>query len=268
MTTGKVSIIMPVYNSENHVQAAIQSVLDQSYQNWELLVVNDGSTDNSKEILLSINDTRIKYYEQENQGVSSARNLALSKIAGDFFCFLDSDDAMPANSLTERLKLFDDPAIHFADGSVNIYDLNFNNILETRIHTYVGPPLGALCNIDSSCFFGPSWMIRRIDGRDYRFLDGLTHGEELLFYMTIAQQGAYAATKHVTYHYRSGHQSAMSDLTGLQKGYTQIYQQLVHVAGVSTDMRRSFRKKSRSIMCKSYLGKFRIFEALNCWLRM
>lgn len=90
----KISVIMPVYNCEQFLEESINSVLNQTLQEWELLCVDDGSTDNSLEILKEYQqrDKRIKVYAQENQGAGVARNLALEYAQGEYVAFLDADD--------------------------------------------------------------------------------------------------------------------------------------------------------------------------------
>lgn len=89
-----ISIIMPVFNGEKYIERAIDSILGQSYENFELLVVDDGSTDNTARIIsrMKISDKRINYIYQENKGVSSARNKGLDNAAGKYIAFLDYDD--------------------------------------------------------------------------------------------------------------------------------------------------------------------------------
>lgn len=88
------SIIMPVYNVEKYVEKSIRSILNQTYKNFELIVVNDGTKDNSMEIIRKIQkeDSRVKVYSKKNGGVSSARNYGLKRATGDYVCFVDSDD--------------------------------------------------------------------------------------------------------------------------------------------------------------------------------
>ncbi|HFL1539525.1 TPA: glycosyltransferase family 2 protein [Enterobacter asburiae] len=95
----KFSIIVPIYNVELYLEDCIQSVLHQSFQNYELICVNDGSTDSSLEILKSFNDPRIKILDQINQGQSVARNSALDIASGEYAWFVDSDDKIAENSL-------------------------------------------------------------------------------------------------------------------------------------------------------------------------
>ncbi len=93
MQPGLVSIMMPAYNAEKFIAEAIESVLTQTYQQWELLVVNDGSTDNTAAVVAGFTDPRLKLIEKENGGEASARNLALEHSQGEFIAYLDADDA-------------------------------------------------------------------------------------------------------------------------------------------------------------------------------
>jgi glycosyltransferase involved in cell wall biosynthesis len=98
---GLVSVMMPAYNAEAYIAEAIDSVLRQSYRNWELLVVNDGSTDRTADIVAGYSDRRVKLFHQPNSGEAAARNEALSHVRGEYVAFLDSDDIF----LTEHLEL-------------------------------------------------------------------------------------------------------------------------------------------------------------------
>ena len=87
-----VTIIMPSYNAQNTISKAIHSVVEQDYYHIELIVVNDGSIDNTEKIAKSIKDDRIIVINQKNKGLSGARNTGLSSAKGDFVTFVDSDD--------------------------------------------------------------------------------------------------------------------------------------------------------------------------------
>ena len=103
-----ISVIMPVYNSEKYISEAIESVCNQSYQNWELLIINDGSTDHTAKIIdeYSKKDSRIKVFHRENEGVSMARNLGLNQSCGDYVTFIDSDDVYHAERLERMVHVF------------------------------------------------------------------------------------------------------------------------------------------------------------------
>jgi len=86
------SIIIPLYNKENFISDTLKSVFSQSFSDFEIIIVNDGSTDKSEEKVLSFNDSRIQYFHTENRGVSLARNYGISKANGKIIAFLDADD--------------------------------------------------------------------------------------------------------------------------------------------------------------------------------
>ncbi|MFC4739516.1 glycosyltransferase family 2 protein [Flavobacterium ponti] len=102
-----ISIIMPVYNVEKYIAKSIQSVLNQTYQDFELLVIIDGSPDNSKQIAETFNDERITIYEKSNGGLSDARNYGLKRAKGEFVYFLDSDDWIEPTLLQDTICVFD-----------------------------------------------------------------------------------------------------------------------------------------------------------------
>lgn len=87
-----ISVIIPVFNAEEYLRETVQSVLNQTYSNFELIAVNDGSTDRSLEILQQITDDRIRIIDKENTGVSDTRNVAIKAARGEYICFLDADD--------------------------------------------------------------------------------------------------------------------------------------------------------------------------------
>ncbi|WP_308764348.1 glycosyltransferase family 2 protein [uncultured Bacteroides sp.] len=101
MQIPKVSVIIPVYNTEKYVRQAVESIRRQTLKDIEIIIVNDGSTDGSMTILeeLAAQDERIKLFSQENQGQSAARNFAIQKAKGKYFYFMDSDDFLEKDAL-------------------------------------------------------------------------------------------------------------------------------------------------------------------------
>lgn len=100
---------MPLYNNEIYIVEAIQSVINQTYKDWELIIINDASTDNSKFIVQKFleeeKDNRIVFIDlKENKGVSFARNLGMKKAKGEYISFLDSDDLWDKNFLNELYR--------------------------------------------------------------------------------------------------------------------------------------------------------------------
>ena len=103
-----VSIIIPVYNQEKYLTETLQSVINQCYSNWECVIVNDGSIDNSVSIINEylVRDTRFHFINSENKGVSHARNLALKLVKGDYIMFLDGDDVIHPEKLQQAISNF------------------------------------------------------------------------------------------------------------------------------------------------------------------
>ncbi len=107
-----ITIIMNCYNGEKYLKECIESVIDQTYHNWEIIFWDNQSTDNSKNICLSFNDKRIKYYySKTHTDLYEARNLAISKAKGDFIGFLDTDDLWNKNKLAKQIVFFKDKKV-------------------------------------------------------------------------------------------------------------------------------------------------------------
>jgi glycosyltransferase EpsJ len=105
----KVSIIIPVYNVEEYLGVCLDSIKKQSYKNIEVLLIDDGSTDNSKRICDQyLADDRFLYFYQDNAGVSSARNLGLEHASGEYVTFIDGDDFISVNHITNMVKVLTD----------------------------------------------------------------------------------------------------------------------------------------------------------------
>jgi len=102
-----VSVIMPAYNSEEYIAAAIESVLIQNYRNFELVIINDGSTDNTEAIIAGFKNDRIKYFRQENRGLAGAHNAGIKQSQGEFVIKLDSDDMMTPDFICRHLHEFE-----------------------------------------------------------------------------------------------------------------------------------------------------------------
>lgn len=102
----KISVIIPAYNTADVISRTLKSVENQTYKNYEMIIINDGSTDGTKELLDNYkkDKTNIIVYHQENQGVSAARNKGLEICTGDYICFLDSDDTYESTFLEEMLR--------------------------------------------------------------------------------------------------------------------------------------------------------------------
>lgn len=110
-----VSIIMPSYNTAKYIEKTINCVLEQTYNNWELLIVDDCSTDNSIEIIKKYVNDKIKLYiNEKNSGAAVSRNRALQEAKGRWIAFLDSDDIWETNKLEKQISFMEDNNYHFS----------------------------------------------------------------------------------------------------------------------------------------------------------
>ena len=136
-----VSIITSVYKGEKYLRECIESVLEQDYHNIELIMVDDGSPDNSGKIMdeYAANDCRMKVIHKENSGVSNSRNIALQHSKGKYVCLLDQDDVLAKDYVKffnyidiPKIKLSDVPlgvsAVHFASCLSGLHDVNPNGM--------------------------------------------------------------------------------------------------------------------------------------------
>ncbi len=99
-----ISVIIPAYNSEKTIKATIESVIKQTFSDWELIIINDGSQDSTLDIALQVKDSRIKVFSFDNAGLSASRNRGLKRAVGEFVSFLDADDIWTSDKLAIQLK--------------------------------------------------------------------------------------------------------------------------------------------------------------------
>ena len=126
---GLVSIIMPNYNSEKYIKETIESVLAQTYQNWELIIVDDCSLDNSLELAKSFRDERIKIFSMsKNGGAAIARNKAIKEAQGKWIAFLDSDDLWITEKLEKQIAYMSNNDISFSYTDYDVIDESNNFI--------------------------------------------------------------------------------------------------------------------------------------------
>ncbi|MBE0369274.1 glycosyltransferase family 2 protein [Pseudoalteromonas aurantia] len=176
-----VSVLMPCYNASGFLEKSIKSVISQSYGNIELLCVDDGSTDNTLDILnsLSSKHEQIKVFTKENGGASSARNLALKHANGDYICMVDADDALVNDAIELLLK-----AIIQADADAGLFDLYYwdGDLNENKFKQV--PIKGSVTGVDAT-ELSLDWSIHGVAMyraglfSDIRYDESNLHGDEL-----------------------------------------------------------------------------------------
>ena len=195
-STPTISVIMPAYNCARFVTHAIESILAQTWQDWELIVIDDGSTDATPDILARINDRRVVVVQQENSGAAAARNTGLRIAHGDFIAFLDADDLYLPNALNDLVDfLHEHPKVDvvFSDGyfgdehgqftmrlSEHRPGLHTGDILEPLV---LSPSVisGIICTMSRRAFFKANNIF---------FDEDLVIGEDWDFWIQVAARHA------------------------------------------------------------------------------
>lgn len=216
-----VSIIIPIYNTEKYIYECLNSLINQSYSHIEIIVVDDGSTDNSLCLLkeLSDKDNRLKVFSQPNQGVSAARNLALSKATGTYVMFVDADDWIDPHTIEKCLQAIGDADVCFFAYVREFSNRSLPKLLfpQTRHFTkeackqlqrrMIGPIGQELANPGMLDSLGTIWgkLYRRdiLDGTSFIDLKIIGTAEDSLFNCNVfrkVQKAVYI--NKAFYHYR------------------------------------------------------------------
>ncbi len=217
-----VTIIIPVYNVEKYLNKCIESILDQSYKNLEIILVDDGSTDNSGKILdeYAKKDSRIAVIHKKNGGVSSARNVGLDNASGDYICFCDADDYLMNDYVEYLLNM---ALTNNVDISLtkNMFS-NFDNkqVEKDNIEQYTGErtaidilsyniPIGVYCKMFRKEF---------LDKNNIRFMPEIFIGEGFNFNVDSFQRASKVAIGYrKVYYYRRDNETSATTKFSLEK---------------------------------------------------
>ena len=194
MEQAKVSIIIPVYNGEKYINECLNSVLNETYENIEIVIVNDGSTDNTSDILNEYQENRIKIINQRNQGVSAARNNGIKNSTGEYITFLDIDDIIIPNyieDLVHTLLEYELDIVKTSYGNftnkkdiekVSYYSDSYREIKKEEINNlFIATP-----KFNSSCM--QLIDTKLIKDNNIYFNEELGFGEDFLFTFTLFQK--------------------------------------------------------------------------------
>lgn len=144
---GLVSIIIPLYQSEAFILETLQTVFDQTYEDYEIIIIDDGSPDDSAEIVRRIGDPRIRIFQRENRGPCRSRNFGIGQGRGEFIAFLDHDDHWLPDKLAKHVAhLNDNPEVGYSFGPSQFMDLDGN-----RLNLFQVPKLGNITPRDVIC---------------------------------------------------------------------------------------------------------------------
>lgn len=219
----KVSVIIPTYNSGQYIRQAIDSVLAQTYQDFEIIVVDDGSTDNTADLLNPYQD-RIRYIYQENKRLSGARNTGIRIAQGEYLAFLDADDIFLPHKLETQVKFFlQNPQIGLVSGGWVYMDSNSNILREARPWDHT-PRLDRQSLLYICPFLPNSVLLRRrwvdlVDGFD----ESLQHVEDWDLWLRLVSAGCLMAwQREVVCHYRLHQMSQSRDGVGVKRGFLDV----------------------------------------------
>lgn len=213
-----ISIIMPANNAEKYLSTSIESVLNQTYKEFELIIVENGSTDNSKQIIedYSLKDKRIKFITTLKKGVSNARNLALEVAKGKFITFIDADDYMEPENLERMINKIDEYGVDIC--IAGYIEESKNNFKEVKLKWSEGtvlnnkqikkdliPKMIAAKN-DEQLIMGAVWRLlikkKILDRNSIKFNEKLNLAEDLLFCIeSFASASNLVITNKCCYHY-------------------------------------------------------------------
>lgn len=201
----KISVIVPVYNTEKYLHRCIDSILAQTFTDFELLLIDDGSKDNSGKICdeYAVKDSRVRVFHKENGGVSSARNLGLDNALGEWVTFVDSDDWIEKNALVALINKCDADLIIGAimfEQNRSIGNLAVNTIIKGKdLHINIATNINhyQLSGPWSKLFYTPI-----INEHHIRFNQSLHFGEDSVFVKTyLLHAGSLRVIPDLCYHY-------------------------------------------------------------------
>lgn len=268
----KLSIIIPVYNNERYLQTTLQSVLAQTYPDFEVLAIDDGSTDGSLAICQKFaqKDRRLRVIHKENGGVSSARNRGIEEAMGKYIAFVDGDDCIDPEMYTTMITVLQDTGADLVDCRVIKESQYMQQPYEEGDVEVSDHPLECLSKkgyfIDSS--------LNKVYRRDFigytRFDEGISYSEDKLFVTElIFKAKRMALVSNVFYHYiQHGDSLSWQDTAAVWQGNFQVHQRIyqrmldAHITGPV--LNSAFRGYVRSIIALlRYAIKYRQEDEYN-----
>lgn len=199
-----ISVIIPIYNKESRIKYSIESVLSQTYENFELILINDGSTDQSGKIAkeYSFIDKRIRYIDQINQGVSKARNKGIEIAKGKYITFLDADDEWDREFLKDMISSINGSNACYCGH----YFIRNNDKIKPKIKFLEGDIIESYlynrCTPNTN-----SWLINKeyLNEHNIRFCDDLKLGEDMIFFskVLIHEKNVRCISKYLSQYHKS-----------------------------------------------------------------
>ena len=216
MVSNMISVIVPVYNIERYVERCINSIVNQSYTGFEIIIVDDGSTDDSGSICdrLSETDSRIQVIHQENKGLSAARNRGMREARGEYICFVDGDDAVSASFLDllygNLIRGYSDIA---SCARIDVYEDTFPADLAEHEYevTTLSREKAFECLIKNQVFYLTVWgkVYKREVIGDILFKEGKLHEDEFFTWRVLQNCDQVSVVSAPLYYYNHREGSIM-----------------------------------------------------------
>ena len=198
----KVSVLMPVYNAEKYLSDAIDSIISQTFEDWELIVINDGSTDNSESIIAGYSDSRIYYIRNtENIGLIRTLNKGIDLCQGQYIARMDADDISLPGRLKKQVDFLDKNPDYLMCGT-NAAVINDQGGITGRIRNLSENEYLQIHLLFSVPFVHPSMMIRKEVLQANRYNSNFKHVEDYELWCRIARQGKITNLKEELFEYR------------------------------------------------------------------
>jgi glycosyltransferase involved in cell wall biosynthesis len=269
MKSALVSIIIPCYNAENYIKKTIDSVLCQTYQNFEIIIVNDGSTDNSSSIVKTIMDDRIHLVEHENQGVSFSRNKGIAMAKGEFIVFLDADDLLHPSFLEKRIFRLSKSAAIACASNVVLVDGKGNKIEEDKKHFAASKSSQILEFNDEIVTCPSSYLFKTefIKKHKITFNKNLQSSADKYFLLEVLKQGEIELINESPMYYRVLNESMSHKITtALLKDQIAFYNEIKNFFENNNSVANSYYGRLSFTIAASayYLKEYYIFIKHLC----
>lgn len=260
----KVSIIMPAYNSEKYIAEAIDSILNQTYADFEFIIINDGSQDKTKDIILSYSDHRIVYLEnKENQGIVGALNRGIDSSKGKYIARFDADDIAVSTRLEKQVLYMESHEDVCVLGTgIKIFGENIKT--QTRVFSVDSNKLKAEL-LFSSCVAHPTVMIRKkiLDENKLKYDTDFAGVEDYHLWWRIAQIGKIETLTEILHEYRIHENQITQKYTEKDK---KILENFIIIR--MNDLKITLTETERKVFLNYCCGEYNPFfeEEINCFI--
>lgn len=215
----KVSVIIPVYNVEKYIRQCLESVINQTLKDIEIIIINDGTRDNSMEIVEEyISDERIKIINKKNGGLSSARNTGILVAQGKYICFIDSDDFIEKSMIEELYNIIEEKNFDVVDSDIFLYDNKTHEIKERKNKEYLKIEKGLILweryNVEVwNKIYRKSFLL----DNNIFFEEGIIHEDDLFSIKILSSTNKIGHINKSFYYYRINRSGSIMTDINLEK---------------------------------------------------